>query len=274
MQAATPAFGPIAKGDSLTFDYRYADAAGTMGATLGSADKLEVQVSTDCGATYRTVSVINALNHPVSAQMRNVSVKLDTFVGQHIRVRFLATWGRGDYYLDIDNVQVLRCPPSLDLLISVSEPGAATRTVSVKSLTQSGPFTYQWSTGETGSSIPARTAGTYAVTVTDKLGCKDRVSTVLTPTREALVLERFSLAPNPSAGSSYLQMELPESTDVVVQVVSLFGQVLQEARFNRTTQVAADIQLQNQPDGLYLVRIMAGGKSRTEKLVLIRNLDR
>ena len=274
LQAATPAFGPIVKGDSLTFDYRYTDATGSAGATLGSADKLEIQVSTDCGATYRTVSVLNALNHPVSAQMRNVSVKLDTFAGQYIRVRFLATWGRGDYYLDIDNVQVLRCPPSLDLLISVAEPGSAARTVSVKSLTQSGPFTYQWSTGETGPSIPARTAGTYAVTVTDKLGCKDKVSTVLTSMRELLALERFSLAPNPSAGSSLLQMEFPEATDAVVQVVSLFGQVLQESRFNRVTQVATDIQLQNQPDGLYLVRILAGGKSRTEKLVLIRNLDR
>jgi hypothetical protein len=92
--------------------------------------------------------------------------------------------------------------------------------------------------------------------------------------QEVLALERFSLAPNPSAGSSLLQMEFPESTDAVVQVVSLFGQVLQESRFNQVNQVATDIQLQNQPDGLYLVRILAGGRSRTEKLVLIRNLDR
>lgn len=268
MRATTPSFGPVASNDSLTFEYRFADLSGAVGAALGTADKLEVFISTDCGITYRPVAAITAQNHIVSAAMRKFSVRLDSFVNKYIQVRFQATWGQGDYYVDIDNIRVLRCPESLSLTIDVAQTGAApVATVLSQSLT--GPYTYLWNTGETTASIRLPTKGTYEVTVTNRDGCQDRASTVVTDLHNILAVERFSLAPNPSSGISQLQVQFPESTEVVVQVLSLYGQVLQQTRFSRTTQLALDIPLVNQPAGIYLVRVLANGKSRTEKLTLI-----
>jgi hypothetical protein len=270
MQATTPAFGPIEKGDSLTFDYRFADLTGQLGAILGAADKLEVLISTDCGATFRQVAVINSSNHTVSAQMKKFSVHLDSFTNQYIRIRFLASWGQGDYYIDLDNIQVLRCPPSLGLSIVVAGAGTSGKTATVLSQSLSGPYSYTWNTGGTTPSIPLLSNGTFTVTVTDRNGCQDIASTLVTSTREQLVLEKLSLAPNPTSGSSQLTILFPEATPATIQVISLYGQVLQEARFNRSAQINMDIHLNTQPDGLYFIRILANGKSRTEKLTLIK----
>jgi len=268
MRATTPAFGPVAANDSLTFEYRLADVSGLSGAVIGASDKLEIFISTDCGATYRPVSVINAQNHLVSAQMRKVSVRLDSFVNQYIRVRFQATWGQGDYYVDIDNVRVLRCPASLGLTIDVAQTGGAPA-ATVLSQSMTGPYTYLWNTGETTATIRLPKMGTYEVTVTNRDGCQDKASTVVTDTRQVLLVEQFSLAPNPSTGISQLQVQFPEATDAVVQVLSLYGQTLQQTRFSKTSRIDLDIPLASQPAGIYLIRVLANGKSRTEKLTLI-----
>ncbi|AYL96154.1 PKD-like domain-containing protein [Mucilaginibacter celer] len=64
------------------------------------------------------------------------------------------------------------------LSVNISSPGTTICSGSSVVLTAAttagtGPFTYLWSTGETGSTISANKAGTYTVTVTDKTtGCK------------------------------------------------------------------------------------------------------
>jgi hypothetical protein len=100
--------GTLTSTSVLTFDYRYTNySAGTVGFALG-LDSLVVQVSDDCGATFTTVHVINAANHITSANMKNVLVSLSAYAGDDILVKFIAQRGTtGDYYIDIDNINVL-----------------------------------------------------------------------------------------------------------------------------------------------------------------------
>ncbi|MBK8655132.1 MAG: T9SS type A sorting domain-containing protein [Haliscomenobacter sp.] len=272
MQATTPAFGPIAKGDSLVFDYRFTNFVGngSQGTQLGPNDRLEIQVSTDCGTTFRTVSVINNQNHIASAVMKKVSVKLDTFNGQYIRVRFLATWGQGDYFVDLDNIQVLRCPASLDLSIVVSPSNLQPRTATVLSKSVNGPFQYQWNTGATNATATLPSGGFFEVTVTDRYGCRDIASTLVTSANEVLEVEKFLLAPNPSTGLSRLLVQFPEALDAQVQIISMYGQLLRETRFGRTSEIQMDIPLEAYPGGVFFIRVVAGNKSRTERLIRTR----
>lgn len=202
--------------------------------------------------------------------MKKVSVKLDTFNGQYIRVRFLATWGQGDYFVDLDNIQVLRCPASLDLSILVSPSNIQPRTATVLSQSISGPFQYQWNTGATNATATLPSGGFFEVTVTDRYGCRDIASTLVTSANEVLEVEKFLLAPNPSTGLSRLLVQFPEALDAQVQIISMYGQLLRETRFGRTSEIQMDIPLETYPGGVFFIRVVAGNKSRTERLIRTR----
>ncbi|NTW33844.1 MAG: T9SS type A sorting domain-containing protein, partial [Bacteroidetes bacterium] len=99
--------GTLTSTSVLTFDYRYTNYTGGTSFTLG-LDSLKVQVSDDCGATFTTIHVISAANHITSANMKNVLVSLSAYSGEDILIKFIAKRGTyGDYYIDIDNIEVL-----------------------------------------------------------------------------------------------------------------------------------------------------------------------
>jgi len=109
----TPPIGPMTDGVALSFDYRIVNYTGypANATTLGASDKVEVQISTDSGASYTTIHTINQANHVSSTAFASVIVDLSTYNSGNIMLKFLCTWGTGDYYVDIDNVLV-RVPPA------------------------------------------------------------------------------------------------------------------------------------------------------------------
>ncbi len=274
MQLASPVFGLVTKSDNLVFEYRFVDfvANTTRPTALGPNDRLEVQVSSDCGATYSTVLTVNAQNHTPSLSMQKRFISLAAFAGKYIRVRFLGTWGSGDYFLDLDNIQVVRCPPSLNLSIKISPPGVQPRTATVVSGVGSGPFTYNWNIGGNTAVVPLPGDGTFRVTVTDPSGCTDSVAAIVTGTDQALRLSAFSLFPNPTSNIAVLEIKFEEvQRGVMLQVFSAQGQVLENIRFPDADYLRREIGLGNYPPGVYFIRISSGGKSRTEKLLLLRD---
>ena len=274
MQIASPAFGLVTKSDNLVFEYRFVDflASTTRPTVLGPNDRLEVQVSTDCGSTYATIFTVNAQNHTPSVGMQKRYVSLAAFAGKYIRVRFQGIWGSGDYFLDLDNIQVVRCPPSLNLSIKISPPGVQPRTATVVSGAGTGPFTYNWNIGGNAAVVPIPGDGTFRVTVTDQSGCTDSVATIVTGTNQVLELAAFSLFPNPTTNTALLEIKFEErQSGVILQMFSSQGQVLENIRFPDTDYLRREIDLGDYPPGAYFIRISSGGKSRTEKLLLLRD---
>ena len=108
--------GTISAGQNLTFDYRYVDFPdGTNATSINAGDSLIVQISMDCGETYFTELTINADNHVVSTDMVNMMINLDAYAGEHITVRFFAGWVDGDYFLDLDNINIIGCPDLFEI---------------------------------------------------------------------------------------------------------------------------------------------------------------
>ncbi|MCP3929057.1 MAG: T9SS type A sorting domain-containing protein [Bacteroidetes bacterium] len=272
----TPNLGPVQTGDSLTFDYRYVDYSEGIDSTILSAnDSLSVQVSTDCGETFTTVYVIDSTNHFPTTAMANVSVNLGEFAGEAVKVRFYAVWGASDYYLDIDNINIFRCPESLDLKLQVTDEsgeGAGDGALSVESGAGIGPFNYNWNTGDTTSTLTGLVAGTYTVTVTDLKGCSDIVEGVVDFVVNAPFIEAVQnivLAPNPTTGLSMLKMEFTKNVDAKVQLFSLVGQKVFEVRESNIQNAEYALDLSNYPEGLYLVRILINDQIETRKLIRI-----
>lgn len=110
--AVTPPIGPMTGDCQILFDYRIVNYSGypATGTTLSATDKIEVQISTDNGATFNTIYTIDQSNHVTSNAFVTVTIPVTAYNGNIIAVKYLCTWGAGDYYVDIDNVIVREAP--------------------------------------------------------------------------------------------------------------------------------------------------------------------
>jgi len=118
--AITPPIGPMTNDCQILFEYRIVDYTGYPGTAtaLGAGDMIEVQISNDDGTTFSTVYTIDQNNHVTSTNFAAVTIPVTAYNGNIIKVKFLCTWGNGDYYVDIDNVIVREAPQSGVLTVS------------------------------------------------------------------------------------------------------------------------------------------------------------
>lgn len=271
----TSRIGPINPGDSLTFDYRYTDwSAGTNATILAEGDQLEIQISTDCGETYTTVETINMNNHIPSDTMTNWLVDLDAFAGELINVRFFVTWGAGDYWFDLDNINIIACPVNLNLIADVmdeSEPGLGDGMASISLEGGEGPYDYSWSNGDTTAMATDLAGGVYMVTVSDANGCEDvitfDVGGLVNATALGVQITQMQLAPNPTNGYTQLSVELNQTASVQVQVMDMLGNLIFVSLKEPLNQAKYTLDLSDQAAGLYFVQIFADDQAQSIKLI-------
>ncbi|MBA3683168.1 MAG: T9SS type A sorting domain-containing protein, partial [Bacteroidetes bacterium] len=127
----TPKLGTLNALSVLSYDYRIQDwsgypASGATSLANWANDSLNVYISTDCGLTYTMVQSNNASNHTPSASMITRTVNLGVYSGNNVIVRFIAKKqpaGTGDYYPDLDNINIT-APIAVDAgAIALSAPG-------------------------------------------------------------------------------------------------------------------------------------------------------
>ncbi len=271
-ELVSPPIGPISDGDSLFFDYRYVNFSGNgaNATTLGVGDSLKVQYSTDCGLTYADLFLITQDNHVSSNQLATINIDISSLAGESVKFRFMGIWGTGDYYLDIDNINIFQCSP-LDLVTSMtpeSSDGEADGSISVMANASQGPYTYFWDTGDSTATVTGITAGTYEVTVIDAFGCVD-VATVnlMVNINEIDEIQNINLFPNPTMDLAILDMTFSKTVDVHVQVLNVMGQILFETSVGEIMEEKVELNLENYPDGMYFVRVKVDSQTIVKKLM-------
>ncbi|MBK7409965.1 MAG: fibronectin type III domain-containing protein [Saprospirales bacterium] len=281
-EVTTLRVGPMGENDSLSFDYRYVNSfAGTVAATLGAGDKLEVQVSTDCGETYNTIYTINQTNHVPSTVMKKVTVDLSAFAGEAINVRFYVlrvTTAGTTYWIDLDNINVYGCPSSFFAnqdVTNASAPNASDGSVKLTPVYGTSPFAYQWSNGSISPNPSGLEPGSYLVTITDAKGCSEELTVnvgyeVPSGTRDISPIGAVTLWPNPTSGVTNIMVEMPEMQDLQVQVFNSVGQLILEFSEAGSTVVTRELDLSEQAGGMYIIRLSSGSAWHFEKLVLTR----
>ncbi|MBM4398948.1 MAG: choice-of-anchor D domain-containing protein, partial [Candidatus Cloacimonetes bacterium] len=110
-----PLIGPLPNYAMLKFDYRIVDYSGypSTATTLSTGDSVNIMISTNYGATYSRRGSINSTNHVTSTGWATFQVPLvgnGAVVGDRVIIRYSSKWGAGDWYLDIDNVEVTTPP--------------------------------------------------------------------------------------------------------------------------------------------------------------------
>jgi hypothetical protein len=269
-----PRYGVVSVDDSIKFDYRIVDFSFPNPATvLSPGNKIDIRVSKNCGQTYQTIGTINSNNHIPSEDLATRKYSLSSFVGENIKVRFQGTWfGSGDYYFDLDNINLLACAENLGLTASIkptsstSNTGSATVSVS----TGNPPYAYNWSNGATTETATGLGAGSYTVAVLDAHGCADTLSVEVgvSAIGELPSLTNFSVRPNPTTGTLFLDLLFDQSVDLRTDIVNLLGQQVWATEPGNTEGINEIIDLTRQPAGIYLLRITANGSVQTKKIVI------
>ncbi len=275
MDYNTPRFGFVNASDTLRFDYRITNYTG--GGTVATdieGNKIEVQISTDCGYSYTTVYTIDITTHMPQVLLQTIKIPMQQFEGQAVVLRFLGTWSAGDFWFDLDNINLSNCAYDMELSATVSpstagDNGTATVTVGA---TDNPPYQFLWNTGATTDSISNVAPGTYVVTVTDANGCSDALQVLVgsVATNDIEGLTTLALQPNPTSGTAQLQASFDRAVDVQVEVLNLLGQRIWETNASRTTNLSETLDLTGMPDGLYLVRLTVEGQTVTRKLAKSR----
>ncbi len=279
-EANTPVIGPIQLGDSLYFDYRITDlnGDGTIATELGPGDMLAVQVSTDCGETFgNTVFLIDTSNHVATTELTSIGISLDEFAGGYIKIKFLGSWGTGDYYFDLDNVFIPRCTGSLGLIADVtniSSNNAADGSISLTPTLGAPPYSYSWDNGSKTSSLSGLVNGIYQVTVTDRFGCSESLALAVDIGVNAVdtkFINEFKVFPNPATDIISVNVELPQAQQTRVQILNIYGQVIYETLPEVITRQRYDIDAKSYPSGVYLVRISLADQRQFFTKKLIKN---
>ncbi|MCB0628491.1 MAG: T9SS type A sorting domain-containing protein [Saprospiraceae bacterium] len=277
--AVTPLLGPIATGDTLVFKYRFVNFMG-MGlnpTVLSDKDSLLIEISTDCGMSFEPTWVIDATNHETRNAFRAVHYPLDEFAGQWIKVRFRVVWGGGDYYFDLDDVNIRRCPPSLNLQATVSRPTDEMANGSIRIGASGGitPYFYSWNTGAEQASLGNLLPGFYEVVVYDQQGCRDELSVIL----ESVVaaeepesqLSDIRVFPNPNSGKSILQIRLERAYDLQLSLFDVRGRLIRQDVEHQVTDLQYPVDLTGEADGIYFLRVMLENEVRTMRILKTTN---
>jgi hypothetical protein len=271
--ADMPRMGLIQPGDSLRFTYRITNYAsqGQTPTILQGGTKIEIQASADCGNTWENIFTISNQNHLPTVQMRERKVSLEAYVGQNIKIRFKGTWGASDFWFDLDNINILSCAENMDLSAEVTPatPGLFDGTATIQVGLGNPPYQYNWSSGNTTQTATNLGPGSYTVTVLDAFGCSDEISFTLGTSSVQSPAEavQISLYPNPTGGVATLEVQFRQATDAQLEIINPLGQRVRMASFTAATQLTELIDLEGMTPGLYLVRIMADGKTISRKLV-------
>lgn len=269
----TARYGLLGANDSLSFQYRITDynSNGTVATILASGTHVDVQVSTDCGQSYQTIYSINEFNHVPSVGLQTVRLPLSDYAGEAVRFKFTGTWGAGDFWFDLDNINILSCPADMQLSADITHagPGQSNGKATVEVGLGNPPYTYHWSTGATTQTVTGLSTGTYTVTVADAFGCGDELEIYIgnSAATDISSLSSLSLRPNPTTGLTNLNAVFTHPVGVRLELLSLLGQVIWQSSEIDTDKLEATFDLTNYPDGLYLLRLSAEGQTVTRKLV-------
>lgn len=274
MSIELPVLGPVQANDTLRFDYRFVDYfAGTNPTAITEADSLVAEISLDCGLTYEPVLAISVDNHTPAVEMTTVEIPLaDSLAGEYMRLRLRGVWGAGDYWLDIDNINVRRCG-SLELdadITGATGENNADGVVEILTGAGEGPYTFEWTSGDSTRVVNTLLPGQYLVTVTDGYGCQDLIAVTVdieVSTADLDQIGQVRLSPNPTTDLANLEIAFHRPTDARIQVINTMGQLMAERLVDQAYQETYQLDLSNYDSGMYFVRIFAEGQVKTLKLI-------
>jgi len=290
-------------GGSLPFQYNWSNSTtgsdllnvpiGTYTLNLtdtnGCTTTLSRTISEPNTLTVTTDSVVNAKCNTSSDGSIYVTVTGGTLDYEYLWSGGVYTYnlylvGAGTYTLTVTDANncsatvtnTITAPSQLTLSSAITNPGGGVSTGSITTTVSGGVagYSYLWSDSATTSSLSNLGPGIYIVTVTDQNGCTISESDTIAFPASVIEINAdvrdFSIYPNPSSGIFNVSLVLTHMVPVQIEVYTITGQLVpisaQAGQLNNSYQ----LDLTEQPDGIYMVKLMAGEYTMTQRITLVK----
>ncbi len=198
----------------------------------------------------------------------------DNWDPRQMQVAFLVTDQNGRALNTAAMDITVVCPDNLGLNIlvnDVSQAGATDGSVIVDPSLGIAPFTYTLDGVTVNSTISNLSTGLYELVVADNAGCVDSVTieVVTVGVKDIEGLQKFALLPNPATDRTVLDLEFDHSVDLIVEVSDLTGRLVYSRHIGQTNGGQYELDLADQAEGMYLVRLKVENQTRTQRLILM-----
>ena len=132
------------------------------------------------------------------------------------------------------------------------------------------PYSYNWSNGATTSSLTGVTGGSYTVTVTDSQGNATTLSLTTQPTsvEDVTLLGTLSIYPNPTKGTVWAKITMPQAQNVTCHLFDANGKLLIAQEIKDTNEPTFQLDLSNFEAGFYFARFTTGDEVITKRIIL------
>lgn len=261
---------------SGTYSLTITDA---VGCTESGSTSIEIGVPIDFVATMEDVSCVDATDGMI---LLEITAGTPPFIinwsngGTGVLQENLSI---GDYVFEILDgndcslIGSISIGSTGEILPNVVTNGTQTNTGSAIANASGGqgPYTYQWSTGETGIFIENLTRGVYSVTITDTNGCTGVEEFLIDyPTATALpeFLSLFEIYPNPSNGIFTIDLILENSLSVDLKIVDLKGRTIY-FKNQSGRELSLPVDISSARAGTYFLMIETDKGMAVKSLVLI-----
>ena len=179
--------------------------------------------------------------------------------------------GAGCNYISQYEVQ---SPGQMNISFDTALPQAGEFNGSIMANVNGGlaPYSYNWSTGQSGPFIEGLDFGVYDVTITDNNGCTytESVSLMTTSSYDIEGLANWKIFPNPSSGNVFIDIQLITPKMLTIQLYDIRGVLIRSIE-NRGDIFNEKINVDQIAAGTYMVVLRdEDGNMERDKLVVIR----
>ena len=262
-------------------NYYSGGAAGTMGGYENLPDPVPADQM-----VYNDVArdILPGFN----GQEGTASVSADDVVSSQMTYDFPNNWDpremeavfvmldnvHGGAALNVDASEItIVCPSSLNLDVAVnneSAAGAGDGSILVDTDLGIAPFTFTLDGVEVSSLINNLSSGDYELVVTDNAGCSETVAINLAVgTKDIEGLQKFSILPNPARSQAVVDVAFDKTVSLEIEVSDLTGRLVYSRHIGQTSGGQYELDLANQAEGMYLVRLKVEDQTRTQRLILM-----
>jgi hypothetical protein len=180
----------------------------------------------------------------------------------------------GEVTVDFDNINIVRCPESLNLsadVIAVTDRLASDGAATIFPGAGTPPYRFAWNTGDTEQTLDGLIRGPYQVVVTDVLGCTDTIRfnvdlTVDTDDPEGILAD-LNVFPNPTTGQLQVQLQMEEVAPLSAVLMDVTGRQLQVLDFGNHNRLDVPLDLGSLPAGLYFLQLRTNAASKTLRIM-------
>ncbi len=279
--------------------YNYMWSDGTMGATLmnAAAGTYTVVVTDTVGCVDSTTTVIS---EPAVLSTINTATNVDcnanatggvdlTVSGGTPNYTFVWSDGStmedasglmaGAYYVTVTDANGCMAVDSATvtqpaaLVVSTNQDSSGNATSIVTGGTT--PYAYLWDDNNAQNTATATGLqnGTYTVVVTDANNCQDSatINVVVIGVESLASVASLNMFPNPTTANVFVQLDLVQTADVTVQVMTVTGQSVLTKVVGAMQSELIELPTANLATGVYLVQMNIGDEQVTRKLIITRN---